>query len=132
LDLLQFHLLGKFLMFQFNLFDGFRVTNNQSIAATTLGRKSECLLCFLALAQGMNSTREKAAGLIWSDRSDDQARASLRQELSQLRRVLGQDVIEANKQSIRLVPEFVSIDVREFRAAIRKDTPEHLKTAGAL
>lgn len=106
--------------------------DNQGAVVTTLGRKSECLLCFLALSQGMNATREKAAGLIWSDRSDEQARASLRQELSQLRRVLGQDVIEANKQSIWLVPEFVSIDVSEFRSAIRKDTPEHLETAGGL
>lgn len=90
------------------------------------------MVCLLALGVGLNITREKAAGLIWSDRTDEQARASLRQELSQLRRVLGPDAIAANKQSIWLVPEFISIDVRDFRAAMREGTSQSLQTAGGL
>ena len=47
----------------------------------------------------MEVTREKAAGIIWSDRGEDQARASLRQELSQLRRIIWADAVTATKRS---------------------------------
>ena len=79
------------------------------------GRKSECLICLLALSDGSEVTREKAAGIIWSDRGEEQARASLRQKLSQIRRILGSDAIVSNKRSIRLAREYVSVDVLEFR-----------------
>ena len=118
-------------MLQINLFGGFAIRNNEG-TGFSLGRKSVSLVCLLALGQGMNATREKAAGLIWSDRTDDQARASLRQELSQIRRILGSEAIEANKQSIWLAPDIVSVDACRFRAAIREGTSKHLEIAGAL
>ena len=114
------------------LFGGFSIQDGKGEAVGELGRKSKSLICLLALEIGLKTTREKAAGLVWSDRSEKQARASLRQELSQLRRVCGKDAIAADKQSIWLVPEFVSIDVQGFRAAIGKDTPQSLTTAGIL
>jgi TolB-like protein/two-component SAPR family response regulator len=96
------------------------------------GRKAISLVCLLAIAEGLKTTREKAAGLIWSDRSEEQARASLRQELAQLRRLCGAGPIAADKQSIWLVPEQISIDVQDFRAALGRDTPQALETAGTL
>ncbi|MGR3292319.1 MAG: AfsR/SARP family transcriptional regulator, partial [Paracoccaceae bacterium] len=78
-------------MINFQLFGGFRALLDDGQPLRALGRKSECLICLLALSDGLEVTREKAAGIIWSDRGEDQARASLRQELSQLRRIIGAD-----------------------------------------
>lgn len=90
------------------------------------------MICLLALSDGSEVTRKKAAGIIWSDRGEEQARASLRQELSQIRRVLGSDAIVANKRSIRLVREHVSVDVLDFRDNAVKDTINTLQAAAAL
>lgn len=119
-------------MIRIRLFGGFGVQPDAGPPLRAIGRKSECLICLLALSEGLEVTREKAAGLIWSDRGEDQARASLRQELSQLRRIFGSDAIAANKQSIRMVPEFVSIDVLEFRLKAVIDTPQSLEAAATL
>ena len=119
-------------MMHFQLFNGFHAILDDGQSLRALGRKSECLICLLALSDGMEVTREKAAGIIWSDRGEDQARASLRQELSQIRRILGSDVITSNKRSIRLEREQVSVDVLNFRDNAVKDSIKTLQTAATL
>jgi hypothetical protein len=47
---------------------------------------------------------------LWSDRGEEQARASLRQELSLLRRALTDGVIGSNRQHVRLDPSSVEIE----------------------
>ena len=102
-------------MMHFQLFNGFHAKLDDGQSLNALSRKSECLICLLALSDGMEVSREKAAGIIWSDRGEEQARASLRQELSQIRRVIGSEAITSDSRSIRLVLEHVTIDVLEFR-----------------
>ena len=51
-------------------------------------RKAEVLLAFLALSPGLRHPRERLINLLWSDRSEDQARNSLRQCLSAIRKSL--------------------------------------------
>ena len=51
-----------------------------------LGRKERALLAVLAMPPGEPRSREKLAGLLWSDRSDKQARDSLKQALLRLRK----------------------------------------------
>ena len=119
-------------MIHFQLFGGFRALQEDGSPLRTLGRKSECLICLLALSDDLEVTREKAAGIIWSDHGEDQARASLRQELSQIRRILGNDIIIATKRSIRLVPEQLSIDALEFRTNAVIDTSKTLEVAATL
>ena len=119
-------------MINFQLFGGFRAQSNDGTPLRGIGRKSECLICLMALSDDLEVTREKAAGIIWSDRGEDQARASLRQELSQLRRVIGSDAVDASKRSIRLLPEHMSVDVLKFRKNAVIDTAGTLETAAAL
>ena len=119
-------------MIHFQLLGGFRALLDDGQPLRALGRKSECLICLLALSDGLEVTREKAAGIIWSDRGEEQARASLRQELSQIRRVLGSDAITATKRSIRLEPDYVSVDVLKFRANSVVDTTKNLAVAATL
>ena len=45
-------------------------------------RKAEVLLAYLALTPGSRHPRERLVNLLWSDRSEEQARNSLRQCLS--------------------------------------------------
>jgi len=45
------------------------------------GRKERALLAFLAIPAGEPRSRDKLAGLLWSDRGDSQARESLKQAL---------------------------------------------------
>ncbi|MCC6718709.1 MAG: hypothetical protein IT555_12560 [Acetobacteraceae bacterium] len=53
------------------------------------GRKARALLAILALASPEPMRRERLAGLLWSNRADEQARASLRQCVHELSTALG-------------------------------------------
>ncbi len=53
-------------------------------------RPAQSLLAYLALSAGTAHRREKLAGLLWPDSSDDQARRNLRQSLWQIRKTLGE------------------------------------------
>ena len=52
--MIQIHLLGRF------------SASSGDGSPQNLRRKSECLICLLALSDGLEVTREMAAGLIWS------------------------------------------------------------------
>jgi WD40 repeat protein/DNA-binding SARP family transcriptional activator len=80
--MLQIRLLG-----QFDLrLNGKRVTISS--------RAGQSLLAYLALTAGTPHRREKLAGLLWPDMSDETARKNLRQELWRIRKTLaGQNQI---------------------------------------
>lgn len=75
-----------------------------------LSRRGQALLAFLSQQPEMRAERARLADLLWSDRSEGQARASLRQELSVLRRVLPEGVLDANRQLVWLDPTAVVAD----------------------
>ncbi|MCR8549404.1 hypothetical protein M4578_16350 [Salipiger sp. P9] len=54
------------------------------------------------------------ADLLWSERAEEQARASLRQELSVLRKMLPEGVLDADRQLVRLDPSRVAVDRSGF------------------
>ncbi len=76
---------------------------------TALSRRAQGMLAYLACQPGMRAERGELADLLWSDRGEDQARASLRQELSMLRKVLG-ETLQTNRQVVWLVEG--AVDVR--------------------
>src|SRR5262245_17131665 len=75
---------------QLRLLGGFELRSAQGQGLTVAGRKVRALLACLALSPGSPWPREKLMALLWSDRAEEQARASLRQALADLRRVLGE------------------------------------------
>ena len=82
-----------------------------------VNRKGCGLLAYLALSQHKTETRECLAGLLWSDREEQQARASLRQTLKQLRALfdeLGYTGFLTERQNISLRPGTVSTDLQEI------------------
>ena len=67
-----------------------------------LSRRGQAMLAYLSQQNGMRAERGLLADLLWSDRGEDQARASLRQEMSLLRRALPDGVLNANRQHVWL------------------------------
>jgi len=83
-----------------------------------LGSKPLALLAYLAL-EGREQSREQLAALLWGDSPPDQARASLRQAIRQLRRVLG-EALDVQRSYIALGPS-VACDVTEFLSEVDRD-----------
>lgn len=98
-------------------------------------RKGQALLAFLALNPGEVVARFKLAGLLWGDRGNKQARTSLRQTLTVLRKALKpmQDqVLRADRQSIGLDGAGLEVDAVSFQDLIASGTPADLETAVSL
>ncbi len=84
------------------------------------GRKTRALLAVLALSHPRRVLRSKLAELLWSRRSDEQARASLRQEIHRLLEAMhpvGAQILLIHRDHLGLKPGSVWIDVEEVLRA---------------
>ena len=75
-------------------------------------RKARALLAYLAFKNN-RATRERVAGLLWSESSEQHARGSLRQVLSDIREALttaGCQVLITSRTDIVLAPDAVELD----------------------
>lgn len=95
------------------------------------GMRSRALLAFLACNAGKPYPREKLVGLFWGERFEVQARQSLRQALSTLRKKLGPEVVDADRGQVRLAESYPS-DVSRFLALIASGNRDDLKQAVEL
>lgn len=80
------------------------------------GRKTRALLAIIALSAPRPVLRSRLAELLWSRRPEEQARASLRQEIHRLQEVLAsasKEVLAINRDSLALRPGAVWVDVEE-------------------
>ena len=80
-------------------------------------KKARAILAYLALSQNPYETRERIAGLFWSDSGEEQARASLRQCIKQLRDRLNKvdfTSLQAGSQEISLDPAAVNVDLLDI------------------
>ena len=73
---------------EINLFGPFEARANGAVLAIR-SRRAQALMAMLVLAPSAAIARDRLAATLWPDRSETQAKASLRQELSTLRRCLG-------------------------------------------
>ncbi len=81
-------------------------------------RKSRQLLAYLAVPAGQARTRDQLAALLWSDRQDEQARASLRTALSGIRRAIGDDALIVDQDMISLRPGCLCTDYDHLRGLV--------------
>jgi DNA-binding SARP family transcriptional activator len=98
-------------------------------------RKARALLSYLALQPDRRAPRDELAELLWGDRSDDQARQSLRQALRQLRLALGdqdQRLILSKGDVVVLAGEALATDAEAFRLGIIAGGVRDLDRALAL
>ncbi len=85
-----------------------------------LGRKTRALLAILALAAPRPVVRARLAELLWSRRHEEQARASLRQEIHRLLDSLqpaANEILSVTRDHVALRPDRVWIDVDEVLRA---------------
>ena len=111
----------------------FRLASGANLTLPT--RKSRLLLAYLALAQGRAQPRAKLMSLLWGDRSEPQARGSLRQELHALRQsLLGVDPppLQIAGDSVALDPRAATVDAVVFEELAGRGEEEALKRAAAL
>ena len=97
------------------------------------GRKTRGLLAIVALSSPRPVLRTRLAELLWSRRPEEQARASLRQEIHRLLDVLsvaGLDVLTVTRDSLALRPGVAWIDVEEVARAT-PDDPSALRLLDA-
>src|SRR6185312_7188890 len=115
---------------QVRLLGGFDLQSGAGHDVPAPGRKVRALMACLALSPGKSWAREKLMALLWSDRGDEQARASLRQALAELRRSLGApSPLRTDNDAVNLDPAMVAVDAIAFERLARA---ERLGEAAAL
>lgn len=94
------------------LFGGFELTTVDGRPVTVPVKKSRALLSWLALQAGSEHSRDRLASLLWSDSSEQQARHSLRQALSALRKTTPTiaRALTAGHEHVRLDTGVVHVD----------------------
>ena len=93
-----------------------------SESSTPKSRKARALLAYLTLQSGQKVSRERAAGLLWSESPEAQARASLRQVLSELRPLERLGLLHITPHEIRSGPERLVNSLSSLRCQ-RERTP---------
>ena len=84
------------------------------------GRKTRALLAILALSLPRSVLRGRLAEMLWSRRPEEQARASLRQEIHRLLEALepvGGQILAISRDHLSLRPGVVWVDVEEVLKA---------------
>ena len=87
------------------LLDHFELSDSNGEVINLNNSKAEAIIAFLALSSDGKETRKNLAELLWSRHADEQARASLRQCLSHLKRKFSKfdkSLINADRQTISL------------------------------
>jgi adenylate cyclase len=93
-------------MLRLKIFGRFRAEDGLGSELPIKSKKARALLAYLALPPGKPRSREELMALLWSERGDEQARGSLRQALSGLRRDLGDDLAKV----LSVADDAISLD----------------------
>jgi len=120
---------------QLVLLGGFAARDDAGRAIPIGSRKAQALLAFLSLSPGKPQSREKLTDLLWSDRGEAQARSSLRQALSELRRVLPQNdppLLVTERHNVWLNPDAVQVDAVVLDGLAASADPADLARAAQL
>ena len=98
------------------LLGGFALTGADAKAGPVPLRRGQALLAYLALKETRSETRETLLDLLWPDRFKEQAQASLRQVLFELRTAAagGAPIVEATRTDVTLGSAVAECDVWEL------------------
>lgn len=115
------------------LLGDFRLRTEAGALVTITARKSQAMLAYLGIRPAQLVSRDKIANLLWSSTAPEQARQSLRQTLSTLRKELAQvssqKILVEEGDFLSLDSSAVHCDVVEFEALVAKGTAEALDPA---
>ncbi len=119
------------------LLGDFRLRTESGSLITISAKKSQAMLAYLGVKPSQLVSRDKMAALLWSSTAPEQARQSLRQTLSTLRRELA--AVSASQKILVEEGDFLSLDagavrcdVLEFESLVGTGTAEALDPATRL
>ncbi|MEM6376105.1 MAG: hypothetical protein AAF686_07670, partial [Pseudomonadota bacterium] len=113
-------------MLRLTLSGGFALTGPDDTPIAINARRGQALLAYLAVSPGRSRSREEIMALLWSDRPESQARGSLRQVLSAMRRDLGPHALMIDPARVTLNADEIAIaplDAREFLSGFQLKDP---------
>lgn len=120
--------------YRLKLLGAFELTGPNGRRIVIPSRKGRALLGLLALARGGQRSRAWLQDRLWGRSGGDQASASLRRELADLRRILnapGQPaLLEADRHDVRLILTLVELDVLQLETDL--PNPHSLNLDGEL
>ena len=98
------------------LLGGFRIIDEAGGERFLSTRKHRALLAYLVVNRGRPLPRDRLAGLLWSDRSEQQARRSLAQALYDIRRSVCTDrvTIAERQGAVTLSTDSLQTDLDEL------------------
>lgn len=108
---------------EIRLLGGFEVRRGALPVEGFESKKVRALFAYLLLNRDQGISRDRLAGLLWPEESDDSSRQNLRQAVYNLRSTLAgaaraEELILANQQEVRFNPKAdVWLDTAEFEAA---------------
>jgi class 3 adenylate cyclase/DNA-binding SARP family transcriptional activator len=117
------------------LLGGFRLQTNTEEPVPLPTKKAWALLAYLALHPSQGQSRAKLAALLWGDRSEAQARDSLRQALSLVQKALARAQVPklvVQSGAITFRPSDLKIDALAFEHLVALPGQEHLEEAVGL
>ncbi|MCH8198205.1 MAG: winged helix-turn-helix domain-containing protein, partial [Proteobacteria bacterium] len=117
------------------LFGRLKVLDGTGGEVNLSGRKPQALLAYLALNAGEAQPRDRLAALLWGDRFEEQARQSLRQCISKLRKTLGNrapEILLTDGDDVGLNTDATDIDASHFVRLAAEGTPDTLAKAAGL
>lgn len=115
----------------------FQMRSESGSLVSVSAKKSQALLAYLGVKPSQRVSREKIAGLLWSSTGPDQARQSLRQTLSTLRKELSQiapedKILVEESDLLGLNESGVDCDAAAFETLVGTGTEEALAKAAEL
>jgi tetratricopeptide (TPR) repeat protein len=113
-------------VFRMFLFGPFTVLSPEGLELTPTSRKACAILAMLAVAPRGSRSRLWLRDKLWSDRGEEQASASLRQALLDIRRALGPvagAAVTADKNTVSLDLAVVEVDALMLFAGERPQAP---------
>lgn len=115
------------------LLGDFRMRTETGALFAISAKKSQAMLAYLGAKPSQLVSRDKMAGLLWSSTAPEQARQSLRQTLSTLRKELAQlsskKLLVEEGDFLGLDPAIVHVDTNEFETLVATGTDESLARA---
>ena len=104
---------------ELELLGDFRMRSEAGALINISAKKSQAMIAYLGVKPAQLVSRDKMAALLWSSTATEQARQSLRQTLSSLRKELTQispdrKILVEEGDFLSLDPDLVHVDVAEF------------------
>ena len=121
--------------YELNLLGGFDLRNSDGEPVPLSSGKAKALLAYLATCSGRSVSRPKIATLLWAERGDEQARGSLRQTLSLLRKALSDsaaEILVSTSEGLTIDNALLRTDIEAFHAGALGDQREDLERAAEL